>query len=152
MKAVVIDTSPLVIHLVGSFDIGLVEKVSVCKQPEDEFRCIDRLFSIYSSIFITPYVLGEVFWLAKSRLGRKGKEVKELFTGYNEVLFKFVEVSVKKDEVLNFSNLEFGMVDASLFLAAKKMKCPILTSDHRFAQFSRGNGVDVVNFTEHLFS
>ena len=151
MRAVVIDSSPLIIHLVGSFDIKLVEKVAVCKQPEDEFRCIDRLFSIYSSIFITPYVLGEVFWLVKSRLGKRGKEVKELFSRYKEVLFKFGEVSIKKDEILNFRNPEFGMVDASLFLAAKKMNCPILTSDSRFAQFSMGHGIEVTNFIEHLF-
>ena len=129
----------------------LVEKVTVCNQPKDEFRCIDRLFSLYSVIFITPYVLGEVFWLAKSRLGKKGKDVKELFLRYKEVLLKFSEVAVRKNDILNFSNLEFGVVDASLFLAAKKMNCPILTSDRSFAHFSRGHNIKVVNFVEHLF-
>lgn len=153
MRSIIIDTSPLIIHLVGSFNVKLVEKVSACKlPPEDEFRCINKLFSIYDCIFITPYVLGEVYWLAKSRLGKKGKEVKELFLRYREVLFKFDEVLVKKDEIVGFGNLEFGLADASLFLAAKKMNCPILTSDSKFAAFSRGHKIEVVSFVEHLFS
>ncbi len=152
MRSIIIDTSPLIIHLVGSFNVKLVEKVSASNHPEDEFRCINKLFSMYDCIFITPYVLGEVYWLAKSRLGKKGKEVKELFLRYSEMLFKFNEVLVRKDEMLGFENLEFGLTDASLFLAAKKMNCPILTSDSKFASFSRGHKIEVVSFVEHLFS
>lgn len=152
MRKIIIDSSPLIIHLVGVFDIKLVGKVSLYNLPEDEFKCIDRLLSIYDSIFITPYVLGELFWLAKSRLKKKGDEVKRLFLRYKEALIKFDEIFVKKDEILNFKNLEFGLTDVSLFLIAKKINCPILTSDKRFAAFCRGNNLNVIDFVEPLFN
>lgn len=152
MKAIIIDSSPLVIHLVGVFDIKLVEKVSLYHLPDDEFRCIDRLFTMYDNIFITSYILAELFWLAKSRLGKKEEEVKQLFLRYKEALLRFNEVPVNKEDILHFKNLEFGFTDVSLFLAAQKMNCPILTGDNKFSAFCKGKNLKVIDFIDPLFN
>ncbi len=152
MRKIIIDTSPLIIHFVGVFDNKLVTKVSLHNLPEDELKCIERLISEADDIFITPYVLAELFWLAKTRLNWDKGDIKKLFNRYNDIILKFKEIFIEKTDILGFKNLEFGLTDTSLFLAAKKIKYPILTSDKRFITFCRGKRLDVIDFVDPLFN
>ncbi|MBI5027060.1 MAG: hypothetical protein HZC12_10120 [Nitrospirae bacterium] len=152
MRKIIIDTSPLIIHLVGVFNGMLVSKVSLFNSPEDELKCIDRLISRADDIFITPYVLCELFWLTKQRLSWDNEGVKKIFIRYREMILRFKEIFIEKSEIIGFENLEFGPTDVSLFLAAKKLKYPILTADKPFIAFCKGKKLDVIDFTDPLFN
>ena len=152
MRRIIIDTTPLVIHLVGVYNEKLVNRVSLYNRPEEELKCIDRLVSWADDIFITPYVFAELFWLTKARLKWDNEDVKKLFINYKDVILKFKEIFIGKTEILNFKHLEFGPTDTSLFLAAKRLKYPILTSDKTFIAFCKGNKLEVIDFTYPLFN
>ncbi|MBI5188980.1 MAG: hypothetical protein HZA07_07985 [Nitrospirae bacterium] len=152
MRKIIIDTSPLIIHMVGVFNKNLVNKVSRYNSPDDEWTCVEKLLSQADDVFITPYVVGELFWLAKTRLNQDAKGIKSVFVKYKEVILRFKELYIEKKEILNFKNLEFGPTDISLFLAAKKFKYPILTSDNRFIGFCKAKKLKVIDFAEPLFN
>lgn len=152
MRNIIIDTSPLIIHLVGVFNYRHVSKVCLYNSPKIELRCIDRMISLADDVFITPYVLSELFWLAKSRLSKDGEGIKKIFFHYREMILKFKEIFIEKSEIIGCENLEFGPADVSLFLAAKKLKYPILTADKPFIAFCKGNKIDVIDFADPLFN
>ncbi|MBI5745431.1 MAG: hypothetical protein HZA13_00315 [Nitrospirae bacterium] len=152
MRKIIIDTSPLIIYLVGAFNNKLVGKVSLYNFPEDELLCINRLISLADEIFITPYVLAELFWLTKRRLSWDNEGVKKIFIHNKDIIIRLKEIFIKKSEIVGFKNLEFGPTDISLFLAAKKLKYPILTSDKPFIGFCTGNKLDVIDFINPLFN
>lgn len=152
MKNIIIDTSPLIIHLIGAFNNRLVKRVSIYKTPNDELRCIERLMAQAHDIIITPYVFGELFWLAKTRLNWSNNDTKKIFIGYREVMARFKESFVGKNEILGFKRIEFGPTDISLFLTAKKLKYPILTADKQFIGFCRSEKIDVIDFADPLFN
>lgn len=151
MRRIIIDTSPLIIHLIGVFNNRLVGKVSIYGTPDDELRCIERLMAQAHDIIITPYVFGELFWLTKTRLNRSNDDTKKIFIRYREVMARFKESFVEKNEILDFKRMEFGPTDVSLFLTAKRLKYPILTSDNKFIGFCKTEKVDVMSFQELLF-
>lgn len=157
MRKIIIDTSPLIIHLVGVFNNKLVEKVSIYKVPDDELRCdelrcVEKLMAQADDIVITSYVFGELFWLVKTRLNQSGDDTKKLFVRYREVMARFKESFIEKNEILDFKKLELGPTDISLFLTAKRFKYPILTSDREFIGFCKSEKVDVISFQDSLFN
>jgi predicted nucleic acid-binding protein len=152
MRKIIIDTSPLVIHLVGVFNNKLVEKVSIYKFPDDELRCVERLMAQADDIVITPYVFGELFWLVNTRLNQSGDDTKKIFIRYMKVMTRFKESFIEKNDILDFKKLELGPTDVSLFLTAKRFKYPILTSDREFIGFCKSEKVDVISFQDSLFN
>lgn len=152
MRKIIIDTSPLIIHIMGMFNANLVSKVSLYNLPKDEVNCIEKIISQAEDVVITSYVLGELFWLAKTRLGQNKEDIKRVFLQYREIILRFKEVFVEKSEILNFKKLEFGPTDASLFLTAKKLKYPILTADQPFIGFCRSEKISVIDFAEPVFN
>ena len=146
----IIDTSPLVIHMAGTYKKDMVNKVSLYNAPNKELICMERLISAAAEIYITPYVFAESFWLASSRLGKS--KVVSVFENYKEMLLRFKDAVINKAEILNSERLEFGPADVSLFLSARKLNYPILTSDTALIGFCRKNNVKVINFAEQVFS
>ena len=51
MRKIIIDTSPLIIHMVGVFNKNLVNKVSRYNSPDDEWTCVEKLLSQADDVF-----------------------------------------------------------------------------------------------------
>lgn len=149
-KGVLIDTFPLLIHAVGSYDKKLLNKVSDPRLCVDEFEGIDSLFLKVKRVFVTPYVLCELSGHIENKLRFKDEKLKEFIDEYKEMLLRFKEIKVPKEKIISSESRKFGFVDASLVIASEEEDIPILMQDRDLAGWCEKNELDVIRLHDDL--
>ena len=123
-REMVIDTGPLLLYLVGSYDKRYLSRFGY---NEYEFSLLIRFLSSFKKVYVTPQVLAEASNLGKRRLK---EEHYPIFIRRSIVLLVGLwEEYVAKDEILKRSELaRFGITDASLLSTVDRDKL-LLTDD-----------------------
>ncbi len=141
-----VDTNVLLLHFVGAYEPGLIERFARTKNrgfvPED-FYTLGRVIEQFERVVATPHILTEVSnWLgyledpAKSACFRRLAEAVRLM---REPLTPASTLSLDPAFVL------FGITDASIRDAAAGTYL-VLTDDLPLADYLGRQGVDVLNF------
>jgi hypothetical protein len=139
-RDVAIDTGPLLLYLVGSYDKGYLPKFSYDKP---EYMLLLKFLGSFRKIFVTPQVLAEASNLAKRRLK---EEHYPAFISYSIVLLSGLwEEYVAKDEILKMSELpRFGITDTSLIGMMARDKL-LLTDDAPLFWYCTGKDMPAVH-------
>lgn len=145
LSPIFIDTGPLLLLLVGTFDKKLIGKSKRIK----DYKPIDfdllAQFLARRRIIVTPGVLAEVTNLAKTiKHFNFEKFVKANIKG----LKKVGECHISKDIILEsdvFSRL--GYTDTSILIAAKENKGEVLTTDFPLYSRCRSLNMEATHFS-----
>ncbi len=139
-REVTIDTGPLLLYLVGSYDKGYLPKFSY---NELEYALLLRFLGSFRKVFVTPQVLAEASNLAKRRLK---EEYYSGFISYSIVLLSSLwEEYIAKDEILKMSELpRFGITDSSLIGMIARDKL-LLTDDAPLFWYCTGKDMPVIH-------
>ncbi|HID27741.1 MAG TPA: hypothetical protein EYP22_08005 [Methanosarcinales archaeon] len=150
-KEVLVDTGPLLIHATGFYDKKLLPRVSSQGLDKYEFDAVAGLFSVFKRFFITPYVLCE--WCAhiENKLKIKDNRLKDFIDNYKEIIFKFDEINVSKEDIINSEAIKFGFTDASVVIVSEKEDIPILTIDNPLIGWCQKKGLKVVGLHQLIF-
>lgn len=152
VSELILDTSPLVIFLVGSFNKGYLEKV---KYKNRKFNTIDYdlLLQYFTGkkLFVTPHILAEMSNIVENSLGNK------LFQEFIEnvsMLLKndTIEVYVPKEQIILTEGIKkFGFADMSLFCFSEDSNHKIIVGDFPFYSFCTTKKRDV-EFLDSILS
>ncbi|TET89279.1 MAG: hypothetical protein E3J35_10330 [Methanomassiliicoccales archaeon] len=145
-KPVLIDTSPLLLLLVGAYDESLIGKFKrVSKYSRTDFDLLVQ-FLAGRKVCVTPGVLAEVSNMAMElKRGEFGKVVDHNV----EELKQMDEHYVSKDDILEAEELKrVGVTDTSLLIAAKERDGEILTADHPLCSRCRKTGIPATHMAE----
>jgi hypothetical protein len=139
-REIVIDTGPLLLYLVGSYDKRYLSRFSY---DEYEFLLLIRYLSSFKKVYVTPQVLAEASNLARRRLK---EEQYSIFIRRSIVLLVGLwEEYVAKDEILKRSELpRFGITDASLLSTVDRDKL-LLTDDAPLFWYCAGKDLPVMH-------
>lgn len=145
-KPVLVDSSPLLLLLVGTFDESLVERFKrLSGYDSSDFDLLVQ-FLAGRRVLVTPGVLAEVSNMAM-QLGREGFQ--RLVDRNIQGLRQMGESYVTKDIILEAPELKkVGVTDTSLVIAARHNDWEILTADHPLCSRCRTAGIDVTHMME----
>jgi rRNA maturation endonuclease Nob1 len=145
-KAVIADTSPLLLLLMGLFDENYIENFKrLSKYDSDDY---DLLFQFVAKrkIIVTPHVLTEVSNFAKEL---KPKKFSEFMNENRQILEKINEKYIPKTDILASQEvIKFGFTDTSIILAAKENDALVLTDDYPLYGICKRIGLDTMHMTE----
>lgn len=139
-REIAIDTGPLLLYLVGSYDKGYLPKFSY---NEPEYVLLLKFLGSFRKVFVTPQVLAEASNLAKRRLK---EEHYSAFISYSIVILSGLwEEYIAKDEILKMSELpRFGITDTSLIGMVARDKL-LLTDDAPLFWYCTGKDMPVIH-------
>lgn len=145
-KPILIDTSPLLLLLVGAFDESLIGRFKrVSRYDRTDFDLLVQ-FLTGRRICVTPGVLAEVSNLA---MELKHDGFGRLVDHNIQALKRMDERYVPKDTILNVGEIKrIGVTDTSLLVAAKECKGEILTEDHPLCSRCRKRGISAIHVAE----
>ncbi len=145
-KPVFLDTSPLLLLLVGTYDRGVIATFKRTRRYDENTYDLLIQFLAARRAIVTPGVLAEVSNLAlELKDGGFPKMVEMNISSLREL----GEIHVAKDVILASPVLgRMGVTDVSILVAAKEGKGEILTDDHQLLQRSRGEGIDATHMME----
>ena len=140
VNQVTLDTSPLIIYLVGSFDSNHLSKV---KYSNRKFSKIDYDLLIQyigsKKICITPQILAEMCNIVENSFG------KDLFKKFMEHIFSLlkediIEIYHRKERLMtNLKIIDFGFSDISLFFCSDINNEVIIGDSPLFYYFKNEN-------------
>ncbi len=143
---ILIDTSPLLLLLVGRYDENLIDSFKrMSGYDRTDFDLLIQ-FLARRKLNVTPGVLAEVSNLAM-QLKRGGFE---RMIEYNISELKSMgEHYVPKDTILEAKELvRVGITDTSLLIAAKEHNVGILTDDHPLWSRCQTEGIPAIHMAE----
>jgi predicted nucleic acid-binding protein len=143
---IAIDTGPLLIHAVGSFDCRKLQDVCLCEEPDEEFEFLNKLFLSRKTFYITPYILSELFYRIRKELNLDEKGIEKFFNIYGEFLIKIGEFNIEKEKIITHEKIKFGLADISLILANKKSRSLIFSSDAAFCKLCEHEKIEYINY------
>lgn len=141
-KIIVIDTIPLLLFLIGTYDTNLISKFKRLKTYNysvKNFTILKQFLAHAQIIIVTPGVLCEVSnFAANLKVNRFSEFLKE-----NSENFKNMEESyIPKKIILESEEVfQFGFTDTSLIIAAKNNGGEILTGDFPLSRYCQNLGV-----------
>lgn len=141
-KFVLLDTGPLLLYLVGSYNNQYLSKIDY--KSQDYVLLVDFLKS--REIVVTPQVLAEVSNLANKRL--KEANFSSFFINSINILIKSREDYIEKDKIIKKSKevADFGITDTSLIEASASSRGRLLvTSDAKLFYYCSGNDIPVIH-------
>ncbi|MCX9010568.1 MAG: hypothetical protein OIN66_05530 [Candidatus Methanoperedens sp.] len=146
-KAIVIDTSPLLLLLMGLYDRKAIDGF----KRLSEYDCddYDLLFQFVArrKLIVTPQVLSEVSNFAR---GLKNK-FSEFIVENRSTLERIDEKYIPKTDILTSQEVvNFGFTDISIILAAKENNALVLTDDFLLCGIYRKFELDTIHMTEVL--
>ncbi len=146
-KAIVIDTSPLLLLLMGSYDKRAID--SFKRLSEYDSNDYDFLFQFVAKrkIIVTPQVLSEVSNFAKGLKNRFSEFIKENRQTLGKIDEKYIP---KADILISQAVVDFGFTDASIILAAKENNALVLTDDFPLCGACKKFELDAIHLTEIL--
>ncbi|RLG24202.1 hypothetical protein DRN85_08070 [Methanosarcinales archaeon] len=142
-KPVFIDTSPLLLLLVGIYNQEMIGKARRLKDYKPAHFDVLWQFLAQRRIYITPGVLAEVTNLADQTVKANFEEFVE---ANSDTLEKMVEYYVQKNDILKKSEFaRIGYTDTSILAAAEETDGEVLTSDHPLYLRCKKSGLDVTH-------
>lgn len=134
-KVIVIDTIPLLLFLIGSYDKNLIssfKRIKTYKYTIEDFTILREFLIQTKEIMVTPGVLSEV-----SNYAYELEHFSDFLERNIQYLIAMNEFYVSKQIILESKEelFKFGFTDASLIIAAKNNGGEILTRDYRLSQY-----------------
>lgn len=145
-RPIFIDSSPLLLLLVGAYDENLIGRFKrVDRYSRNDFNLLVQ-FLVKRRVLVTPGVLAEVSNLAMEL----GLERFQRLVDHNiEGLKKMGESHVAKNIILEAPEFKkVGATDTSLVVAAKEGDGEILTADHPLCSRCRTMKIPVTHMME----
>lgn len=140
-KGLLIDTSILLLYIVGSFDINLIRTFKRTQMfSENDFEIVSKFIDYFELKITTPHVLTEVSDFIDNRQILQSV-LKVFIESAKEIFLESLELS--KEE----SFLKFGLADTSVTYSAKD-RCLILTDDKPLYGFLMNSQIDAVNLDQ----
>ena len=144
-RGILVDSSLLVVYLVGSFDRRHLINCRAIKSSftNDEFELLARIIGLFDVVITTPHVLTEVSNLA----GRLPARLHVPFrTFFADVIKQLLEQNASAADLsLAPHFVRFGIADTAISLVAPG-KYFVLTEEVALYSLLSTNGVDVMNF------
>lgn len=140
-RHLVIDTTPLLLTLVGSYDPAYLTKfkrLSTYGYTKKDFEILKKFLLGTSTITVTPGVLAEVFNYLEN-----DDHFLEIFNNNMILLSSMKELYVEKSNILRFDEFhKIAFTDTSLVLAAKSTGSSILTRDWKLYGVCKSLGIE----------
>jgi hypothetical protein len=141
-KDIVIDTIPLLLFLVGTYDANLINGFKRLNQYEytiKDFKILQYFLTSSKSIVVTPGVLSEISNFAE-KLENDG--FSKMLKKNSSMLRRIKEIYIKKEDILDSNHVfKFGFTDTSLILAAKIHNGEILSRDYKLFNYCQSLGI-----------
>ena len=146
-RGVLIDTKPLLLFLIGSYNPNSIETSKLTQEfTQEDYELLVNFLKRFNQIVTTPNILTEASNLLDRSEGKIRDKLYELFSYYIQ---EFVEESKpSKETVTNKSFSKYGLTDLAIMDNAKG-KYLVLTGDLPLYGYLENIGVDVINFN-HL--
>jgi hypothetical protein len=145
-RGILVDSSLLVVYLVGSFDRRHLVNCRAIKSSftEDEFELLARIIGQFDVLITTPHVLTEVSNLA----GRLPARLHIPFrTFFASVISELLEQNASAADLsLAPHFIRFGIADTAISLVAPG-RYFVLTEEVALYTLLSASGVDVMNFS-----
>ena len=145
-RPLLIDTSPLLLLMVGTYDTGLITKFKrvKCYSPTDFDLLVQ--FLVKRRVLVTPGVMAEVTNMA---MELKSHGFMGLIESNMESLKRMGECHITKDVILETAEFKkVGFTDTSIIIAAKENEGEVLTADHPLCSRCRTRGIPVTHIME----
>ena len=144
-RGILVDSSLLVVYLVGSFDRRHLINCRAIKSSftNNEFELLAKIIGLFDVVITTPHVLTEVSNLA----GRLPVRLHVPFrTFLADVLKQLLEQNASAADLSSAPHfVRFGIADTAISLVAPG-KYFVLTEEVALYSLLSANGVDVMNF------
>ena len=146
-KGILIDTKPLLLLLIGSYNPNGIEKSKLTQDfTLKDYELLVNLVKRFNQIVTTPNILTEVSNLLNRA---EGKIRDQIYTLFSHSVQEFVEESKPSKETVKHENFsKFGLTDLAILDNAKG-KYLVLTGDLPLFSYLQNIGIDVINFN-HL--
>ena len=145
-RPLIIDTSPLLLLLVGTYNKSLIRNFKRVKcYNKDDFDILVQ-FLAKKKVIVTPGVLAEVSNLA---MELKGDDFRKLVDTNIDSLKRLGECYISKNVILEAPEFKkMGTTDTSIIIAAKENNSEILTADHHLCSRCNNNGIPATHMME----
>lgn len=145
-RPVLVDSSPLLLLLVGTCERGLVERFKRTKNYSRNDYDLLVQFLAGRRVIATPGVLAEVSNMA---MQLRREEFARLVDRNIDGLRHMGEIHVAKDLIIEAPEFKrVGATDTTLLLAARDNDWEILTSDHPLFSRCRSEGIEATHMME----
>ncbi|HZE57272.1 MAG TPA: hypothetical protein VE031_05420 [Chthoniobacterales bacterium] len=144
-RGILVDSSFLVVYLVGSFDRRHLINCRAIKSSftDDEFELLAKIIGLFDVVVTTPHLLTEVSNLAGRLPSRLHVPSRTFFAGVIKQLLEQNASATDLSLAPNF--VRFGIADTAISLVAPG-KYLVLTEEVALYSLLSANGVDVMNF------
>jgi hypothetical protein len=145
-RGVLVDSSLLVVYLVGTFDRRHLVNCRAIKSSFSypEFRLLSTIIGQFDIMITTPHVLTEVSNLAGKLPSALHSKFRAFFA---TIIAKFAEQNVRAvDIALAHDFVHFGITDTAISLISPGQYF-VLTEEAALYALLAANGVDVMNFS-----
>lgn len=145
-RSLFIDSSPLLLLLVGTYNKSVIRKFKRVKSYTGVDFDILVQFLTRKRVLVTPGVLAEVSNMA---MELKGDGFQKLIESNIEGLKQMGECYITKEVILETPEfMKVGITDTSILIAAKENNGEILTADHHLCSRCRTTGIPVTHMLE----
>ncbi len=148
-KVIVIDTSPLLLLLMGLYDKNAINNFKRLSEYDSEDYDLLYQFVAKRKIIVTPQVLSEVSNFADQLKNKFPEFIEE----NRPILEKIDEKYIPKIDILASQDVvKFGFTDTSIILAAKENNALVLTDDFPLCNICKRNGLDAKHMKTEILS
>lgn len=148
-QVIVIDTSPLLLLLMGLYDKNAINNFKRLSEYDSDDYDLLYQFVAKRKIIVTPQVLSEVSNFADQLKNRFSEFIEE----NRPNLEKIDEKYITKAEILTSPEvIKFGFTDTSIILAAKENNALVLTDDFPLCNICKRNGLDAKHMKTEILS
>lgn len=140
-KGILIDTSILLLYIVGVYDINLVSRFKRTEMfREDNFERVSKFVDCFDLKIATPHILTEVSNFIDNRPDLQAV-LKTYIDNSKEIFLESSDLSKRQ------TFLKFGLADTSVTFTAEN-KYLILTDDRPLYGFLMNSNIDAVNLDQ----
>jgi len=140
-KGILIDTSILLLYIVGVYDINLVSRFKRTEMfSEDDFERVSKFVDYFDLKIATPHILTEVSNFIDNRPDLQAV-LKTYIDNSKEIFLESSDLSKRQ------TFLKFGLADTSVTFTAEN-KYLILTDDRPLYGFLMNSNIDAVNLDQ----
>lgn len=140
-KGILIDTSILLLYIVGVYDINLVSRFKRTEMfSEDDFERVSKFVDYFDLKIATPHILTELSNFIDNRPDLQGV-LKTYIDNSKEIFLESSDLSKRQ------TFLKFGLADTSVTFTAEN-KYLILTDDRSLYGFLMNSNIDAVNLDQ----
>lgn len=152
---IILDTSLLLLYLVGRYDTDFIRIFNrTSKYSKEDFNEVRKVIESAKSVYITPQIVAEVSNLSKKMDDERSSRFKDYMIVLIRELKKYKEEYIKLENLLKNEVLliKVGFTDTSILelainMQSKKMNYLILTDDWPLSQRALSLGYQALNFT-----